>query len=473
MSALSNTGVSLDLLIHPQGLQSIRVTRAQGIATVRLLPKDGSLEAHKPARPHALFAQHKDVGEAVEWLSLDEETRVIVLTGTDRIFHVPSKPHAPAPISESPLPSSEDWALFEGLRRTLKSIISTDKPVIAAVNGDAVGYGSSLVFACDFIVASADVLIGDSHLGMGELPYGRQNHGVVPGDGGSVFVPMHMSPALSKEYLMLARTCPPAELATAGIINYAVPRDELGTKVDDLCERLTRRPKYALSWTKRHPQSIGRAEVQRYRGRHTMAYEIDIRDVGHIATTIERVASDFGAIDILVNNAGVTHRAGIMDPSEYDWDRINDINEKGSFFCLQNAARIMIPRRSGRIINISSIGGKGYINTANVAYAASKGAVISMTYTSAQQLGGPHNTNVNAICPGVTNTALSVATMTKLAEQQGLTFDELRARRAASIPIRRVNEPEDIAAVAVFLTSPGARNITGQTFNVDGGLIMQ
>jgi NAD(P)-dependent dehydrogenase (short-subunit alcohol dehydrogenase family) len=131
----------------------------------------------------------------------------------------------------------------------------------------------------------------------------------------------------------------------------------------------------------------------------------------------------------------------------------------------------MIPKREGRIINIASIAGKGYAGTSNAAYAASKGAVISLTKTAAQQLGG-HNINVNSICPGVTRTALSQDNLATRAKQEGVTLEEMERRRAEVIPLKRANDPEDIAAMAVFLASPGARNITGQCYNVDGGLIM-
>jgi NAD(P)-dependent dehydrogenase (short-subunit alcohol dehydrogenase family) len=173
----------------------------------------------------------------------------------------------------------------------------------------------------------------------------------------------------------------------------------------------------------------------------------------------------------MVNNAGVTRRADIMDLTEVDWDRIHRVNAKGVFFCLQRAAREMITRGGGRIINIASIAGKGYAGTSNAAYAASKGAVISLTKTAAQQL-ARHNINVNAICPGVTRSALSDANLAVRAKQEGVSLAEMERRRAEAIPLRRANEPADIAAMAVFLASPGARNITGQCFNVDGGLIM-
>jgi NAD(P)-dependent dehydrogenase (short-subunit alcohol dehydrogenase family) len=202
----------------------------------------------------------------------------------------------------------------------------------------------------------------------------------------------------------------------------------------------------------------------------TLAIAADVGSVVDIQGMIDRTIADYGRIDILVNNAGVTRRADIMDITEADWDRIHRVNAKGVFFCLQAAARTMIPRRSGRIINIASIAGKGYAGASNAAYAASKGAVISLTKTAAQQL-GKHNINVNAICPGVTRTALSDANLRVRAQQEGLTYEAMERRRADVIPLGRTNDPEDIAAMVVFLASPGARNITGQSYNVDGGII--
>jgi NAD(P)-dependent dehydrogenase (short-subunit alcohol dehydrogenase family) len=204
--------------------------------------------------------------------------------------------------------------------------------------------------------------------------------------------------------------------------------------------------------------------------KQSLALPIDVGDVQQIDTMVRRAIEAFGHIDISVNNAGVTRRADIMDLTEQDWDRIHRVNAKGVFFCLQRVAREMISRRRGRIINIASIAGKGYAGTSNAAYAASKGAVIALTKTASQQL-GRYNINVNAICPGVTRTALSEANLRVRAEQEGVSIDEMDRRRASAIPLQRANDPEDIAAMAVFLASPGARNITGQSYNVDGGII--
>ena len=190
---------------------------------------------------------------------------------------------------------------------------------------------------------------------------------------------------------------------------------------------------------------------------------------------VRQALEQFGQIDILLNNAGVTRRADIMELTEADWDRIHRVNAKGVFFCLQRAAREMIRQNQlgasgGRIINIASIAGRGYAGTSNAAYAASKGAVIALTKTAAQQL-GRHNINVNAICPGVIRTELGARNAVERAAERGITVAELQAEAEARIPIGRANQPEDIAAMAVFLASPGARNITGQAYNVDGGLV--
>jgi len=205
-------------------------------------------------------------------------------------------------------------------------------------------------------------------------------------------------------------------------------------------------------------------------GRQGLALQADVGDLRDIDRMVRQTRDTFGRIDILVNNAGVTRRAYIMDLTEEDWDRIHRVNAKGVFFCLQRTAREMIPHRQGVIINIASIAGKGYAGTSNAAYAASKGAVISLTKIAAQQLGS-HNINVNAICPGVTDTALSRANLEIRAREENTTVEEMQQRRTQAIPLGRANEPADIAAMAVFLASPGARNITGQAFNVDGGLI--
>ena len=209
--------------------------------------------------------------------------------------------------------------------------------------------------------------------------------------------------------------------------------------------------------------------------RRAIAIEADCGEVASIDAMVGRAVAELGRLDIVVNNAGVTRYAYIMDLTEADWDRIHRVNAKGVFFCLQRAAREMMKQfeqdgSGGRIINMASISGRGYPGASNAAYAASKGAVIALTKMAAQQL-GRFNINVNAICPGVTRTELGQRNAVGRAAERGITVAQLMAEQEKGIPIGRANTPEDIAAMAVFLASPGARNITGQSYNVDGGLV--
>jgi len=159
-----------------------------------------------------------------------------------------------------------------------------------------------------------------------------------------------------------------------------------------------------------------------------------------------------------------------MDLTEADWDRMHRVNAKGVFFCLQRVAGEMIERGGGRIINIASIAGKGFSGTSNAAYAASKGAVLSLTKTAAQQL-GPYNISVNAVCPGITETEMYQEIVDIRAAKERRPVEDVRESMVETVPLRRANSPDDIANTVVFLASPASRNVTGQSLNVDGGLV--
>jgi len=207
------------------------------------------------------------------------------------------------------------------------------------------------------------------------------------------------------------------------------------------------------------------------KGARAIGNRADCGDVASINAMVARTVAEFGRIDVIVNNAAITRPAGIMDLTEDDWDKTHRVNAKGVFFCLQAAAREMIRQgEGGRIINIASIAARGYAGTSNAIYAASKGAVIALTKTASQQL-GRHGINVNSICPGATLTELAAGVYEKAARDSGKTFEETLVEAQKQIPIGRANTPEDIAAMAVFLASAGARNITGQCYNVDGGQV--
>jgi len=155
-------------------------------------------------------------------------------------------------------------------------------------------------------------------------------------------------------------------------------------------------------------------------GRESIVLPADMGDLQDIDRMFTQAKDAFGRLDVVVNNAGVTKYLDIMDVQEEDWDRIHRVNAKGVFFCMQRAARELIDQgQGGRIINIASIAGKGYAGTSNAAYAASKGAVISMTHIAALQL-GQYDINVNAICPGSTLTTMAAETMSGRSERSNL-----------------------------------------------------
>jgi NAD(P)-dependent dehydrogenase (short-subunit alcohol dehydrogenase family) len=205
-------------------------------------------------------------------------------------------------------------------------------------------------------------------------------------------------------------------------------------------------------------------------GGEAEALQVDMGDLAAVTAMIHGVAEAQDALDILVNNAAVTRNIDFFSVRPEDWDAIHRVNARGLFFCMQTAAAVMRERGGGRILNIASIAGKGYAGTSNIAYAGSKGAVIAMTRIAAHVL-GRYNINVNAVCPGVTRTDLYYQVVRERAEAAGRLEAEVMTAFDGNIPIGRSNEPGDIADLAVFLASEEARNVTGQSWNVDGGLM--
>ena len=191
-----------------------------------------------------------EVGRALGELRDDNNVRVIVITGKEDVFTMP-----PTSYGHHGNPGS-DWDIMSGVTRAVEAMCTIEKPVIAKVNGHAVGFGANLVLACDFIVAREDVVIADHHMSAGDLIIdgerrGSADHCMVPGDGGSVFAPLKMPMNMAKEYLMLARPFTAKELAAMGVVNYAVPADQLDAKTNEIAQRLLKRNAYALALTKR------------------------------------------------------------------------------------------------------------------------------------------------------------------------------------------------------------------------------
>ena len=212
------------------------------------------------------------------------------------------------------------------------------------------------------------------------------------------------------------------------------------------------------------------AEEFRHASPRSTFHRIDIANPDAVNDLTNTVVQKFGTIDILVNNAGVTRQIDFFDlsPAELDW--ITSVNVRGTFLMMQAAARFMRKSGSGAIVNISSIAGKGYKNTSNIGYAASKGAIIAMTRVAAAQL-GKYGIRVNAVCPGLTSTELMEAWLEGRAAEHGLRKEELAKSILAESALQTLNTPADIAEAVLFLASDASKNITGQSINVDSGML--
>jgi NAD(P)-dependent dehydrogenase (short-subunit alcohol dehydrogenase family) len=205
-------------------------------------------------------------------------------------------------------------------------------------------------------------------------------------------------------------------------------------------------------------------------GRPCLGLQVDVTQQSDIQRLMGETMERFKRIDVLCNNAGVLRFQEMFEISEADWDFVLDVNLKGAFFVMQAVAREMVKRRSGKIVNTASISGK-QPEPYFLHYGVSKAGVIHMTKSAAVVL-APCNVHVNAICPGSTTTDMSLLATAGRASLMGVSVEEAIKTREAQIPIGRRNQPDDIAAMAAFLASSDADQITGQAFNVDGGLVM-
>jgi 3-oxoacyl-[acyl-carrier protein] reductase len=197
-------------------------------------------------------------------------------------------------------------------------------------------------------------------------------------------------------------------------------------------------------------------------GGRAIALAADVSLAAQVDGAVAAVVEQLGRLDVLVNNAGVTRDNLLFKLSEDDWDTVLDVNLKGAFLCARAAQRVMVPAGSGKIVSLSSRSALGNRGQAN--YAAAKAGIQGLTATLAQEL-GPFGINANAVAPGFVATEMTDAT----ARRQGIEPADYRARAAEQIPLRRVAQPEDVAAVVAFLASEDARHVTGQTIYVTGG----
>jgi 3-oxoacyl-[acyl-carrier protein] reductase len=188
----------------------------------------------------------------------------------------------------------------------------------------------------------------------------------------------------------------------------------------------------------------------------------DVADAVAVERAVTRVVEELGRVDVLVNNAGVTRDNLLFKMTEEDWDVVLGVHLKGAFLMSREVQKHMTAARYGKILNLSSVSALGNRGQAN--YAAAKMGIQGFTRTLALEL-GPFGINVNAVAPGFIVTDMTDATARRL----GLAPEELQRLSAEATPVRRVGQPDDIAAVAAFLCSDEASFITGQTVYVDGG----
>ena len=200
-------------------------------------------------------------------------------------------------------------------------------------------------------------------------------------------------------------------------------------------------------------EAAGEKEIQ------VLVYQADVSDEAQANALIDYAEERFGRIDILVNNAGRTKDGLVIGMKTEDFDSVIDLNLKGTFFCCRAAAKKMIRKRFGRIINISSVVGI-HGNAGQVNYSASKAGVIGMTKSLAKELAG-RNVTVNAVAPGFIETDMTAVLP-----------DKAKEAILAGIPMKKGGSPEDVANAVRFFASDAASYITGQVIGVDGGMGM-
>ena len=203
-------------------------------------------------------------------------------------------------------------------------------------------------------------------------------------------------------------------------------------------------------------------------GTRAIPVEMDVTSEQSVARAIEALRADIPQLDVLVNNAGIGGGEPVAGSDVERWRRTIDTNLTGTY--LVTRAVLPLMRQGGRIVNLSSVLGRFGV-PGHTAYCASKHAVIGFTRALALEL-APRQITVNALCPGWVDTEMAQQGMRQGAAATGTTFEQFRASAIGRVPIRRIIQPEEVAALVAFLASPAASAITGQTYNICGGQTM-
>ncbi|SDZ95462.1 3-oxoacyl-[acyl-carrier-protein] reductase [Selenomonas ruminantium] len=201
-----------------------------------------------------------------------------------------------------------------------------------------------------------------------------------------------------------------------------------------------------------------KAEIEK-NGGQAILVQADVADSTAVEAMVNATVEAFGQIDILVNNAGITRDGLMMRMKDEDFDAVINTNLKGVFYCTKLVSKLMMKKRSGRIINMASVVGL-MGNAGQTNYAAAKAGVIGFSKSAAKELAA-RGITVNMVAPGFIDTDMTAA-MTDKAKEMTLT----------GIPLNRMGTPEDVANAVAFLVSDNASYITGQVINVDGGMVM-
>lgn len=212
-----------------------------------------------------------------------------------------------------------------------------------------------------------------------------------------------------------------------------------------------------LTYVSKPVEAEAVVEGIRAAGGRAAAFRLDVGDSEAVAEFFQTEIRDRVALDVLVNNAGITKDGLMLRMKDADFDQVLQINLRGAFLCLREAAKIMTKQRRGRIVNITSVVGQ-MGNAGQVNYSAAKAGLIGLTKSAAKELAA-RSITVNAVAPGFVETDMTA----------GLS-DEVRKAYAEAVPLRRLGTAQDIAEAVAFLASPGASYITGQILGVNGGM---
>jgi sorbitol-6-phosphate 2-dehydrogenase len=215
------------------------------------------------------------------------------------------------------------------------------------------------------------------------------------------------------------------------------------------------------------------AQIEAQHGAKALAIPTNVTDLSQVAAMVDQTIAHFGRLDIVVANAGILHSGEITELDPALWKKVIEVDLIGYYHCAREAARVMIPQKSGVIIQINSKSGKRG-SFRNSAYAAAKFGGIGLTQSLALEL-APHGIRINAICPGnlLDSPLWKDSLYEQYAKRWGLTVEEVRRRYEEQVPLGRGCTYEDVANVLVFLASDESSYMTGQAINVTGGQEMR